>query len=70
MREDLWAKLYDSARQRTPRAAIQRSKARPRSHSEDLTKQRKGGFVHDAPMGYKTVRSIAEEAIVVAFRKL
>ncbi len=62
------------------RAAIQRSKAplkdlaaRHGLNQKTVAKWRKRAFVHDAPMGPKTVRSTVltteEEAIVVAFRR-
>jgi hypothetical protein len=62
------------------RAAIQRSKAplkelaaRHGLNHKTVAKWRKRAFVHDAPMGPKTVRSTVltpeEEAIVVAFRR-
>ncbi len=62
------------------RAAIQRSKATIQELSEryglnpkTVTKWKKRGFVHDAPMGPKelrsTVLSAPEEAMIVAFRK-
>ena len=62
------------------RAAIQRSQATIKELSEQydlnpktVMKWKKRGFVHDAPMGPKEVRSTVlspeEEAIVVAFRR-
>ena len=62
------------------RAAIQRSKAPLKElaaqhglNQKTVAKWRKRNFVHDAPMGPKTVRSTVlsaeEEAMVVAFRK-
>jgi transposase-like protein len=63
------------------RAAIQRSKAplkelaerRHGLNQKTVAKWRKRAFVHDAPMGPKTLRSsvltIEEEAMIVAFRK-
>ena len=62
------------------RAAIQRSKASLKElaaqhglNQKTVAKWRKRAFVHDAPMGPRTVRSTvlstAEEAMVVAFRK-
>jgi transposase-like protein len=62
------------------RAAIQRSKAPLKElaalhglNQKTVAKWRKRAFVHDAPMGPKTVRSTVltaeEEAMVVAFRK-
>jgi transposase InsO family protein len=62
------------------RAAIQRSKAplkelaaRHGLNHKTVAKWRKRAFVHDAPMGPKTVRSTVlspeEEAIIVAFRR-
>ncbi|MCP1756876.1 hypothetical protein ABIF29_002652 [Bradyrhizobium elkanii] len=57
------------------RAAIQRSKtslkdlaAQHGLNQKTVAKGRKRAFIHDAPMGPKTVRSTAEEAMVVAFR--
>src|ERR1700753_1578703 len=62
------------------RAAIQRSKAPLKElatqhglNRKTVAKWRKRTFVHDAPMGPKTVRSTVltaeEEAMIVAFRK-
>ncbi|TGP40183.1 IS481 family transposase, partial [bacterium M00.F.Ca.ET.230.01.1.1] len=62
------------------RAAIQRSKAPLKElaaqhglNRKTVAKWRKRAFVHDAPMGPKTVRSTVltaeEEAAVVTFRK-
>ncbi len=62
------------------RAAIQRSQATIKELSEQydlnpktVMKWKKRGFIHDAPMGPKEVRSTVlsaeEEAIVVAFRR-
>ena len=62
------------------RAALQRSKAplkelaeRHGLNQKTVAKWRKRAFVHDAPMGPKTLRSsvltIEEEAMIVAFRK-
>jgi transposase-like protein len=62
------------------RAAIQRSKAplkelaeRHGLNQKTVAKWRKRAFVHDAPLGPKTLRSsvltIEEEAMIVAFRK-
>ncbi|MCP1838670.1 transposase-like protein [Bradyrhizobium sp. USDA 4524] len=58
------------------RPAIQRSKASLKElaaqhglNQKTVTKWRKRAFIHDAPMGPKTVRSTAEEAMVVALRK-
>lgn len=62
------------------RAAIQRSKAplkelaaRHGLNHKTVAKSRRRAFVHDAPMGPKTVRSTIltpeEEAIIVAFRR-
>jgi transposase-like protein len=62
------------------RAAIQRSKAPLKElatqhglNQKTVAKWRKRTFVHDAPMGPKTVRSTVltaeEEAMIVAFRK-
>ena len=64
----------------TIRAAIQRSKAPLKElatqhglNRKTVAKWRKRAFVHDAPMGPKTVRSTVltaeEEAMIVAFRK-
>jgi hypothetical protein len=73
--------LHDSATTtHAVRAAMQRSKARLKApaaqhglNQKTVAKWRKRAFIHDAPMGPKTVRSTVltagEEAMVVAFRK-